>query len=192
MQQHCSRAVWPACFPPLTPFSSLLFTSVLSSLPQISNTYKPDQFTNQLGTALGGSASASGLYSASSMAAMDGSLGGWGWPEAMGPVHPGQSPFAWEVTGQLLACMAAQAVLYASLVLLVEAGLLPRAWRRLAAAWGGGGGGGVSGNRGEGYRLVPGQEGGAQQQADVAVESGEGDDEDVAAERLAIQVGERL
>ncbi|KAL4853959.1 ATP-binding cassette sub-family A member 3 [Chlorella vulgaris] len=161
---------------------------VARGMHKISNTYKPDQFTNQLGTALCGSASASGLHSASSMAAVDGSLGSGGWPEALGAVHPGQSPFAWEVTGQLLACMAAQAVLYASLVLLVEAGLLPRAWRRLAAAWAGGGG--VSGNGGEGYRLVPGQEGAAQQQADVAVESGEGDDEDVAAERLAIQTGQ--
>jgi hypothetical protein len=119
---------------------------------QISNTYKPDFLTRQLGQLLAGTSggASGGASSGTSGGASGGAGSGVGW----GPLpYPGQSPWAWEVTGQLMASLAAQALLYGCAVLLVEAGVLPRAWRRVRAAWearavGGGGGG---------YRSLPGE-----------------------------------
>ena len=120
-----------------------------------------------------------------------GSVGAW--PDD--PAASGASPWAWDVSGQLLASLAGQAVLYGTAVLLVETGVLPRLWRQASAAWSSRKGGGRAGRAG--YQPLPGQPQSQQQQQDtaaaaaaVAAEGGEGqaEDPDVEAERLAIQV----
>ena len=104
--------------------------------------------------------------------AVDGSNGpgGPGGPGALA----GKSPFAWEVTGQLLACLACQAAVYGCAVLLVEAGVLPWAWRAARGALRRLGGGQDS----VGYAPLQGEADGE-----------EADDADVAAERRVVQSG---
>lgn len=96
----------------------------------------------------------------------------------------GSSPWAWDVTGGLLASLAWQAALYGSAVLLLEAGVLPRMWRHARAAWVAAG----AGAHGDaGYASLPGQ---AQGEEQAAAERGEAaaEDDDVAAERRMLQV----
>ncbi len=110
------------------------------------------------------------------------------------------------MSGELLACLAGQALLYGGAVLLIETGVLPRLWRHAKAAWRGR----ASGTRGAGYQQLAGEEpaaaaaaGGAAGGAAAAdaqsaahtagqVEAGEAagaEDPDVAAERRSVQNG---
>lgn len=128
---------------------------------QVGETYQPDRLAGHLTGALGG--------------------GGGGLPPG---VAVGTSPWAWEISGQLLASLAAQAVLYGTAVLLVEAGGIR--WRGPWRSFG---------RRRDGYAALTGSE---QQAGDGAqgatealaeAEGGWGEDEDVAAERRAVQAG---
>ena len=101
------------------------------------------------------------------------------------------------MSGELLACLAGQALLYGSAVLLIETGVLPRLWRRAKAAWHGRSSGG--GAHTAGYQQLPGAEPAAvaagvplsaADTADQTEAGGAGaEDPDVAAERRAVQSG---
>lgn len=156
----------------------------LSCVLQVGQTYQPDRLAAHLGAVLsaaglGGSAG-NGNSSASSNS---GSGGGFG-PEA-----GSRSPWAWDVSGELLACLAGQALFYGAVVLLIETGVLPRLWRRARAAWR------AQGSRqGAGYQRLPGTEqeaaaAGAGAGAAHTAEDGQAEDVDVAAERRAVQSG---
>ena len=163
-----------------------------SSLPclQIAETYQPDQLTAHLHSSL--AAVAGGGNRSDSSSSDRGSVGAW----LDAPAASGASPWAWEVSGQLLASLAGQAVLYGTALLLVETSVLPRLWRQATAAWGSRNGGGRASRAG--YQPLPGQpqpqtlqpDTAAAAAAAVAAEGGEGqaEDPDVEAERLAIQV----
>ena len=124
-------------------------------------------------------------------------------PSAGRRTGAGGSPWAWDVTGELLASLAWQAALYGSAVLLLEAGVLPRLWRHARAAWAARWGGLSSGAAGRaGYAPLPGQgeedmagtaaagsaveaaAAAAAEQGEVAPEDGDG-----AAERRMLQAG---
>ena len=168
-------------------------------LVQVGDSYSPDQLTQQLGAALGlvGLTSDGTNSGGGSGGGSAGVAAGGDWP---GGGSGSRSPWCWDVTVQLLACLAWQAVLYGGAVLLLETGALPRLWERIqgtavrsgSAALGARGG---VGGRGAGYEGLPAGEthaaAAAAGAAAAVAEGGEGEDEDVAAERQAVQSGRR-
>lgn len=172
----------------------------LATLPQVGQTYQPDRLAAHLSTAL----SAAGLLGSgsNSSSSSGGSSNAGAGAEMLGPFGPElgeHSPWAWDVSGELLAWLAGQALLYGSAVLLIETGTL---WRRAKAAWLAWGGSGSG--QPAGYQHLAGQEPGAAVAVGSAAagpvpaadapgraEAGEAaaEDPDVAAERRAVQSG---
>lgn len=158
---------------------------------QVGQTYQPDRLAAHLGAALSasglGGSGGNGTSSLSSSGGRGASGNGGG---GFGPEAGSRSPWEWDVSGELLACLAGQALLYGGAVLLVETGVLPRLWRQAKAAWRAQG----SHGQGAGYQRLPGAEpeaapAGAAAGAAHAAEGGQAEDADVAAERRAVQGG---
>lgn len=164
--------------------TTVSFAHPPACLLQIGMTSQPNYLASHLQSALwaaGGGAGGSSSGRDAAQAWRSGASGGGS-----------ASPWGWGVVGEPLAWLAAQAVLYGAAVLLVEAGVLPRLWRRARAAWSGRGSSGAS----HGYHPLPsssssacyraaGPAGGAGPEAEA--EAGAAEDEDVAAERRAVQ-----